>query len=98
MVEALILKYEVNRHVVNKVSLLHIIQCHCCNVEACMIALSLLATCWIQDGAGGVHLACLNGKSEMVQMLVEDFGLSVNLKDKVCVSVCYCCAYLASWC
>lgn len=54
------------------------------------IELSIHSTCRLQDGAGGVHLACLNGKSEMVQMLVETFGLSVDLKDKVHTCVCLC--------
>lgn len=34
-----------------------------------------------------MHLVSRNGNIEMVQMLVEEFGLSVDIKDKVCLCV-----------
>lgn len=68
----------------NKVTL-YLIQWYQCDVDMHLIALFIFATHWLQDGAGAVHLVSLSGKIEMIQMLVEEFGLSVDVKDKVCV-------------
>ena len=36
-----------------------------------------------------LHLACHNGRTEMIKTLVEEFHAKVNLKDKVCVHLLY---------
>lgn len=53
-------------------------------MKMCLITLCAFATYGLQYGASAVHLASLNGNIELIQMLVEEFGLSVDVKDKVC--------------
>ena len=39
----------------------------------------------LQDGRGAVHLARVNGHAELVQTLVDEFGMSPEVRDNVSI-------------
>ena len=39
----------------------------------------------LQDGRGAVHLACKGGHVQLVKILVEEFGMSPDVRDNVSI-------------
>ena len=39
----------------------------------------------MQDGCGAVHLACKGGHVQLVKTLVEEFGMTPDVRDKVSI-------------
>ena len=39
----------------------------------------------LQDGRGAIHLACKGGHVQLVKTLVEEFGMSPDVRDTVSI-------------
>ena len=39
----------------------------------------------LQDGDGAVHLACAGGHAQLVKTLVDEFGMSMDVRDNVSI-------------
>ena len=77
IVRELLTKDKVDQNVVDKVrnEPVFCLFVHC--VMACATHL--------QNGCGAVHLACAGGHTHLVKTLVDEFGMSMDIRDNVSI-------------
>ena len=53
------------------------------SISLSIIVYILACVTHLQDGDGAVHLACEGGQAHLVKTLVDEFGMSLDIRDNV---------------